>query len=149
LPSESRAAAQRALIVRGALAPLAVVNAGVGLLAAFAPRRFFDDFPFVASWVDQLPPYNEHLTTDVGAFYLGFGVLFAWAAVTLERTLVTALCVVWSVAATLHLFFHLRNLDALETGAAVGQTLALVGALVPAVLVLLLGRSGRFTNGGS
>ena len=79
--------ARRALILRAALAPLAAVNLAVGVIAAFAPRTFYDDFPFVSSWVDQLPPYNEHLTTDVGAFYLGFGVLFAWAALTLERCL--------------------------------------------------------------
>lgn len=135
----------RRTIARAALAPLAAVNLLVGLLAALAPRTFYDDFPFVASWVDRLPPYNAHLTTDVGAFYLGFGVLFAWAAVTLERTLLVPLCAAWSVAATLHLVFHLRNFGAFTTGDAVGQTVALAGALAPALVVLGL-RSTNSSN---
>ena len=150
MPPEARAE-RRSLVARAALAPLAVVNLAVGLLAALAPRTFYDDFPFVAGWVARLPPYNEHLTTDVGSFYLGFGVLFVWAAVTLERTLVLALCTGWSVAAVLHLVFHVRNLDAFSTTDAVGQTVALVGALVPALLVLGLGFRSRseLTNGST
>ena len=52
----------------------------IGLTAAFAPHAFYDDFPFVTHWVNLLPPYNEHLVTDVGGLYLGFAVLFGWAA---------------------------------------------------------------------
>jgi hypothetical protein len=52
------------------------------------PRTFYDDFPFGRAWVEMLPPYNEHLVSDVGGFYLGFALLFAWAAVSLHRALV-------------------------------------------------------------
>ena len=62
----------------------------IGALAAFAPHAFYDDFPFVSHWVDLLPPYNEHLTTDVGGLYLGFAVVFAWATWRPERTLALA-----------------------------------------------------------
>ena len=53
-------------VARGALGFLLVAVLLVGLPAAFAPRTFYDDFPFVAHWVELLPPYNEHLVTDVG-----------------------------------------------------------------------------------
>ena len=71
----------------------------IGLTAAVLPRTFYDDFPFLAHWVELLPPYNEHLVTDVGGLYLGFAVLFAWAAWTLDRTLVRAVCVAWLLTA--------------------------------------------------
>ncbi len=134
-------AARQALILRATLAPLAALNLVVGALAAFAPRTFYDDFPFVASWVDRLPPYNEHLTTDVGAFYLGFGVLFVWATLSLERLLVTAACAAWSLSAALHLVFHLRHLDVFTTTNAVVQALVLAGALGQGVVGLGLSRS--------
>jgi len=142
-------AARRALILRATLAPLAAVNLVVGALAAFAPRTFYDDFPFVTSWVDRLPPYNEHLTTDVGAFYLGFGVLFVWATLSLERSLVLAACAAWSLSAALHLVFHLRHLDVYTTTNAVGQALVLAGALVQGMagVGLSLGRP-RSPNAG-
>ena len=65
------------LLARAALWITAASAAGVGLLAAFAPRSFYDDFPYVGHWVDRLPPYNEHLVTDVGALYLGFALVLA------------------------------------------------------------------------
>jgi hypothetical protein len=112
--------------VRAALALLAVSAAATGLPAALAPRRFYDGFPFVASWVDRLPPYNEHLVTDVGGFYLAFAVLFAWAAVRPHRALVVPLCVAWSVAAAIHLAFHVTHLHGFGTADAVVQTAGLV-----------------------
>jgi hypothetical protein len=62
--------------VRLGLAALALSALTVALPALLVPRRFFADFPFAAHWVDRLGTYNEHLTTDVGAFYLAFSVLF-------------------------------------------------------------------------
>jgi hypothetical protein len=112
--------------VRAALALLAVSAAATGLPAALVPRRFYDGFPFVASWVDRLPPYNEHLVTDVGGFYLAFAVLFAWAALRPHRALVVPLCVAWSVAAAIHLAFHVTHLDGFGAADAIGQTAGLV-----------------------
>src|SRR4249920_2889981 len=88
---------------RAALGFLFIAALAIGLTAAVLPRTFYDDFPFVASWVELLPPYNEHLVTDVGGLYLGFAVLFAWAAWTLERTLVQAVCVARLLSAAIHL----------------------------------------------
>src|SRR5690349_19904952 len=92
------------------LGVLVVVASLIGLTATILPRTFYDDFPFLAHWVDLLPPYNEHLVTDVGGLYLGFAVLLAWAAWTLERTLVLAVCVAWLLTAALHLLFHATHL---------------------------------------
>ena len=62
---------------RVCLAFLAISALMVGVLAAFTPETFYSDYPFVASWVHLLPPYNEHLIRDVGGLYLAFGLLFA------------------------------------------------------------------------
>lgn len=112
-----------------------------GLPAAVAPHAFYDDFPFVAHWVDLLPPYNEHLTRDVGELYLGFAVVFGWAAWTLQPTLVRAVCSAWLVSATLHLVFHVANLENFGTADAVAELVSLTLVLVPAALVLLVSRT--------
>jgi hypothetical protein len=121
-------------IARAALVLLAVSAAGVGLLAAFAPRTFYDDFPFTGHWVDRLPPYNEHLVTDVGALYLAFALLLIWAAWSLQRELVRAACIAWILFSVLHFVFHARHLDGFSTGDAIAELLSLgVVIALPAV----------------
>jgi hypothetical protein len=115
---------------------LFVAALAIGLTAAVLPRTFYDDFPFLAHWVELLPPYNEHLVTDVGGLYLGFAVLFAWAAWTLERTLVQAVGVAWMLTATLHLVFHSGHLDGFGTADAVAELLTLATLLVPPPLAI-------------
>jgi hypothetical protein len=127
--------------LRLALAAVAAGNVFIGALAAFAPREFYDDFPLGASWVDELPPYNEHLTTDVGAFYLGFGVLFAWAAWRPQRVLVLPLTVAWSLTAALHLLYHVTHLDGFTVADAVAQTIGLAIVLALPLAALRLTRS--------
>ncbi len=121
---------------RGALAILLLSAASIGLVATLAPHAFYDDFPFLRHWVDLLPPYNEHLVTDVGGLYLGFTVLFAWAAWTLQPTLVRAACTAWLLAATLHLGFHATHLDNFDTGDAIAELASLAFLLVPAALAI-------------
>ena len=118
-------------VARAALVFLFVPAVTIGLVATVLPRTFYDDFPFLASWVELLPPYNEHLVTDVGGLYLGFAVLFAWAAWTLERTLVRAVCVAWLLTATLHLFFHAGHLENFGTADAIAEIASLALLLVP------------------
>lgn len=103
----------------------------IGLVATVAPGAFYDDFPFVAHWVELLPPYNEHLVTDVGGLYLGFAVIFGFATATLERTLVRAAACAWLLVAALHLGFHAGHLDGFSTADAIAE----LGSL--AFLVLL------------
>jgi hypothetical protein len=121
---------------RLALGFLCVAALTIGLTAAFLPRTFYDDFPFLASWVELLPPYNEHLVTDVGGLYLGFAVLFGWAAWTLERTLVRAVCVAWLLTATLHLFFHAGHLESFSTADAIAEITSLALLLLPPPLAI-------------
>jgi hypothetical protein len=123
-------------LARAALLILLVSVLAVGLPAAFAPQTFYDDFPFVRNWVELLPPYNEHLVTDVGGLYLGFAVLFAWAAWTLQPTLVRAACSAWLLAAALHLFFHATHLESFSTGDAVAEIASLAFLLLPPALAI-------------
>jgi hypothetical protein len=117
---------------------LAVSAAVPGLWAALAPHAFYTGFPGAAHWVDRLPPYNQHLVTDAGAFYLGFAVLFAWAAVTLQRALVVPVCVAWSAFSAIHLAYHAAHLGGFPTADAVGEIVALAVVLaLPAVAVRL------------
>jgi hypothetical protein len=107
-----------------------------GLPAALAPHFFYDHFPFAAEWVHLLPPYNEHLVTDVGGLYLGFAVLFAWAAWTLDRTLIRAVSVAWLLAAAIHLAFHAGHLENFGTGDAIAEIASLALLLVPPPLAV-------------
>ena len=118
-------------LARAALLILIVSALAIGLPATFAPETFYDDFPFVRNWVELLPPYNEHLVTDVGGLYLGFAVLFAWAARTLQPTLVRAACSAWLVTASIHLFFHATHLEGFSTGDAIAELASLAFLLAP------------------
>lgn len=123
-------------IARAALWLLFASALIIGLTAAALPRTFYEDFPFLTQWVSLLPPYNEHLVTDVGGLYLGFAVLFAWAAWTLDPTLARAACSAWLLSASLHLLFHASHLDGFGTADAIAEILSLALLLVPPVLVL-------------
>ncbi|MGE5281038.1 MAG: hypothetical protein ACM3N0_01710 [Chloroflexota bacterium] len=121
---------------RIALGILFLAAASIGVIAAVAPHTFYDDFPFFAHWVELLPPYNEHLVTDVGGLYLGFAVLFAWAAVALEPTLVRAACVAWLLAASIHLVFHATHLGGFGTADAIAEVASLALLLLPPVVAI-------------
>jgi hypothetical protein len=123
-------------LARAALLILLVSVLAVGLPAAFAPQAFYDDFPFVRNWVELLPPYNEHLVTDVGGLYLGFSVLFGWAAWTLQPTLVRAACSAWLLTAAIHLFFHATHLENFDTGDAIAEIASLAFLLAPPVVAI-------------
>lgn len=125
-----------ATTVRAALGFLFLAALSIGLPATVAPHTFYDDFPFVAHWVELLPPYNEHLVTDVGGLYLGFAVLFAWAAWSLDETLVRALCVAWLLTGGIHLLFHADHLAHFSTANAIAELTSLALLLVPAPLAL-------------
>ena len=121
---------------RAALGFLFLAALAIGLTAAVGPRTFYDDFPFAAQWVQLLPPYNEHLVTDVGGLYLGFAVLFAWAAWTLERTLVQAVSVAWLLTATLHLLFHAGHLEGFGAADAIAELSTLALLLAPPAIAV-------------
>jgi hypothetical protein len=118
------------------LAYLGAATLLIGVPATLAPQTFYDDFPFVAHWVDLLPPYNEHLVTDVGGLYLGFAVLFGWSAWTLERPLVRAVCAAWLLTASLHLIFPVGHLGGFGTADAIAEIVSLALLLIPPPLAL-------------
>jgi hypothetical protein len=127
----------RRVIAAGSLWWLAAVTAFIGLMATLAPRTFYDDFPLGRAWVEMLPPYNQHLVSDVGGFYVAFALLFAWAALSLRRELVVPLCTAWILAAVLHFGFHVTHLDGWDVGDAVAQTVLLALVLILPVAALL------------
>jgi hypothetical protein len=122
---------RRLAVARAMLVLLCAYCLGIGAVAAFAPRTFFDDFPFFAHWVELLPPYNEHLVSDVGGLYLGFALLFGWAASTLERTLVRAACAAFLLSAILHLIFHAGHLEGFGSADGIAEIASLAALLVP------------------
>lgn len=131
-------------LARWMLTTLFVYCLSIGLPALIVPHTFFDDFPFVAHWVERLPPYNEHLVTDVGGLYLGFAVVLEFAAWRLERNLVLAACIGFLVVAVPHFLFHATHLAGFDVLDAIGQ-IAVLGAILvpPAVAIWATGTAER------
>lgn len=123
-------------LARAMLAFLCAYCLALGAIAAFAPRTFFDDFPFFAHWVELLPPYNEHLVSDVGGLYLGFALLFGWATWALERTLARAVCAAFLLSATIHLIFHAGHLEGFGTADGVAEIASLAALLAPPAIAI-------------
>lgn len=136
-------------IGRLALGLLCVASLSIGLTATAFPRVFYDDFPFLTQWVELLPPFNEHLVTDVGGLYLGFAILFGWAAWTFEPPLVRPLCFAWLVTAGLHLIFHAGHLEGFGTADAIAEVASLALLVVPAPVALWACRSEGEPPGGA
>ena len=98
-------------VLRGGLAILAAAQAWVGVCALVAPRSFFDDFPaFGRTWVALLPPYNDHLVRDVGAFSLALTFMLVSAMLTMDRMLVRVSLLALAVFALPHTIYHLTHL---------------------------------------
>lgn len=122
------------LATRVSLILLALATLSIGLPAAFAPERFYEEYPFFASWVRLLPPYNEHLVSDVGGLYLGFAAIFGWAAWRPAPALVLPLCWGFLLSQVIHFLFHVDHLEGFSTADATAQTIGL-GLLVLLPLV--------------
>ena len=141
-------AAQQRLVLRVALCFLAVAAALTGVPAAFFPETFYDSFPAGLSWVSNLPPYNQHLVTDVGEFYLAFTFLFAWTAATLRRAAIVPIALGWIVVQAIHFVYHVLHLENFGVADAVAQTASLAVLLAVPVVVLAL-RGGAIDAEGS
>jgi hypothetical protein len=117
--------------MRALLAALSVSAAYPGLWAVLAPSSFFEEFPGAGRhWTAALPAYSEHLVTDVGAFYLGFALLLAWAAVRPSRELIVPVCTAFALFSAIHLAWHSAHLGGFSTADAVLQTVSLAAVLV-------------------
>jgi Ca2+/Na+ antiporter len=120
---------------------LACIQVVVGLVAAFAPRTFYDYVP----WVDLVPPYSEHMMRDVGALSLSLALVLVVAAITMERRMVRVALGAYLLYAVPHLIFHATHLENFTTAGAVGQTVLLaIAALLPIALLILTRR--RFSH---
>ena len=130
--------------MRALLWALAVSAAYPGLWAVLAPRSFFDDFPGAGHrWTAELPAYSEHLVTDVGAFYLAFALLFAWAAVRPSQELVVPVCTAFALFSAIHLAWHSAHLGGFDTVDAVAQTASLAAVLVASAGAAVIGARRR------
>jgi len=125
-------------VIRICLGVLGLSALSIGIPAAFAPETFYTDFPFYTALVKLLPPYNEHLVTDIGGLYLGFAVLFIWALVKPSRQLIVPVCSAWIVAQALHFAFHIGHLTGFTTTEAIGQTIGLGLYILVAIIPIAL-----------
>ncbi|GIH13310.1 hypothetical protein [Rugosimonospora africana] len=139
-------AARRRLVRRGVTAALGLVELSWGAWAYAAPANFFQHFPgFGHRWTGAYLPYNEHLTSDLGATFLTLGALLVVAAVLDDRRV--NIVVLAGVAGfnVLHLAYHARHRGELVGADYAASLVALVlGVLVPvALLVANRRRRGR------
>jgi hypothetical protein len=96
--------------LRAGFGVLAAYQVILGIWALVFPSSYFADFPAGLGWVAVLPPYNEHLTRNVGGLSLGFAVVLAVAVVRPHSDLVTVSLVSWLTVAVTHLVFHVTTL---------------------------------------
>jgi hypothetical protein len=128
-------------------AVLGLTAAFVGSWALFAPHSFYTSFPLPGHhWVAALPPYNEHLTRDVGAFYLALFAISLWAVCRPAAETFRLLGVAWLVFSVPHLTFHAAHLSPMATSDQVGNMVAL-GATVLFAAPLLVQRAATERDG--
>jgi AhpD family alkylhydroperoxidase len=93
--------------------------------------------------VNPLGPFNEHLIVDVGALFVGLGVLLTIAAIRLRRSLAMAAAISWLIFSVPHTVWHAANLDPLATGDAVANMVTLAWTVLGGGLVLYLARAPK------
>lgn len=126
-------------LLRGGLLILAAMQALVGTWALSAPRAFYDGFPLPGhAWIALLPPYNEHLVRDVGAFNLALTVVLGAAALTLDRTMIRVALLALAVFAVPHAVFHAGHLAGFPPADALAQTVGTVLHLILAASLFAL-----------
>jgi hypothetical protein len=124
---------------RAVLLVLTAVGVWVGGWAYVAPDAWYRSFPGLGHhWLTLLGPDNQHLASDVGAFYLALAVLsLAAARRPLDRPLVQATAAAWLVFSVLHLGYHVQHLDMYQGADLVLNLVALTLMPVAALLLLL------------
>ena len=106
---------------RYGLLAVAIGQLGATVQALFAPRSFYEDFPFGRGWVQEYPDYNSHLITDYGAYTLGAVAAIVLAAIWLDRRALQLAIVAWLVGATVHFVSHVLTAGRFETGDAIAN----------------------------
>jgi hypothetical protein len=120
----------------GMIVTLAVPQLLIGLWAYVAPESWFDSFPgFDPRLVAALPPYNEHLASDVGAGFLSTGTALLVAAIWANRTGVRVALIAFAAFTVPHVAYHVAHpADVLSTVENATNVLALATTLVLAAL---------------
>jgi L-ascorbate metabolism protein UlaG (beta-lactamase superfamily) len=122
---------------------LAAAALSVGIPATFAPRAFYNHYPFIGHWVDRLPPFNQHLVTDVGEFELAFGLLFLWSARSRHPALVVPICLVWALSQTAHAVYHATHLAHFSPADAAGEMIGFFVLVALALVAIWLSLQSR------
>lgn len=128
--------------VRGWTIALGVGALAQGIWAYFASRSFYDDFPLEGvGWVSGLGPFNDHLTTDVGAALLGMGAVAVAVGRTGTASAIRAVTAAFAIFGAAHLAFHLGELEPFSFGSAAAQVVSLSAVVVlPVVLYVIAGK---------
>ena len=127
------------VVTRVLLGFLALAEAFVVVWALFAPASFYQSFPGAGqAWVSLLPPYNEHLITDVGELSLALTVVLAAAALTGHWLLSVVAMIAFAVYTLPHVIFHSFHLEGFSRGEATVQTVGFVLQLSAAAVVAWL-----------
>lgn len=121
---------------RGCLGAIGLFMLPAGVQAAFAPRSFFEDFPFGRGWIAaEGGSYDPHLVRDVGVLFLALIIVTLWAAWRGEFMVPVAAA--WLVQGVGHLAYHVGHLDGLAGLDRVGLVASL--AVIPTLAALVVG----------
>ncbi|MFD6464001.1 hypothetical protein [Streptomyces roseolus] len=115
----------RWLAVRIMLGVLSAIGLITGLWAVLAPRSWYESFPgFGMHWVSVDGPFNQHLVSDVGGFFLGLAAISLFALWRGGPALAQASGLGWLVFSVPHLIYHAAHKPA-DIGS-VSYTLSLI-----------------------
>ncbi|MCG8920485.1 hypothetical protein L6E12_32435 [Actinokineospora sp. PR83] len=130
------------------LVVLGVVALGIGGWAYLTPQAWYESFPgFGLRWLPVLGPHNQHLSSDIGAFYLGFATLTLIAAGRpTDTTLVRVTGAAWLVFNAFHTAYHLRHLDMYSATDNLLNAVSLGAFLLISAALLLPLRRGSTTT---
>lgn len=129
--------------MRGWTIALGVGALSQGIWAYIFSRSFYDDFPLDGvGWVSALGPFNDHLTTDVGAALLGLGVVAVAVGRAGSASGIRAIAAAFAIFGSAHLAFHLGALEPFSVESAAAQITSLVAVVVlPVALYVTAGRA--------
>jgi hypothetical protein len=142
--SETAASRTTSALARALVGFLALTQVIIGVWALFAPESFYRGFPGAGqAWVSLLPPYNEHLITDVGELSLALAVVLGAAVITGQWLLSVVAIIAFAVYTVPHMIFHSFHLEGFSRTGAIAQTVGFaVQLLATAAVAWLLWRGG-------
>ncbi|GAB0103651.1 hypothetical protein JMUB6875_26240 [Nocardia sp. JMUB6875] len=127
------------------LGVLVAIGLITGLWALFAPSSFYDSFPgFGLHWVGGDGPYNHHLVTDVGAFFLALAAISGAALYYRDSVIARVSGFGWLVFGVPHLIYHAFHRGDLGAGAFTLELLSAVAIPALGLAILLVSPRERF-----